>query len=380
MSAIPSIFQGQSCAADEADAVREFHTAVAQPAMELVIFFCASSYDLERLASEMALRFGSVRVVGCTTAGEIGPAGMRDRGLVGASFAAGSFTVAVTCLEHLHDFQSSDGQAAALALLRELEGRDTKARAGNTFAVVLIDGLSMREEVVVRSLHRELLPRPLIGGSAGDGLTFGKTQVFFDGRFSPDAAVVVLASTVLPFHVFKTQHFVATPQRFVVTSADPEHRIVHEINGLPAAREYARLVGIDARALKPTMFATYPVVVVIDGTNYVRSIQQVNPDGSLTFFCAIENGLVLRIAHGEGLVENLERMFEEVVRGIGPPQAVLACDCILRKLEISGSGIAAAVESVLLRHHVLGFNTYGEQFQGVHVNQTLVGIAFGEQQ
>ena len=29
------------------------------------------------------------------------------------------------------------------------------------------------------------------------------------------------------------------------------------------------------------------------------------------------------------------------------------------------------------RYHTLAFNTYGEQFQGIHVNQTLTGVAFG---
>ena len=62
---------------------------------------------------------------------------------------------------------------------------------------------------------------------------------------------------------------------------------------------------------------------------------------------------------------------------IGPPQLVLACDCILRKLEIAQSGLEDRVSDVLLRNNAVGFNTYGEQFCGVHVNQTLTGIALG---
>ena len=47
-------------------------------------------------------------------------------------------------------------------------------------------------------------------------------------------------------------------------------------------------------------------MVLIDGDYYVRSIQKVNPDGSLTFFCAIEAGVVLRMAKGVDLIANLE--------------------------------------------------------------------------
>jgi hypothetical protein len=35
------------------------------------------------------------------------------------------------------------------------------------------------------------------------------------------------------------------------------------------------------------------------------------------------------------------------------------------------------IAEVLEQNHTIGFNTYGEQFNGVHVNQTLVGIAIG---
>jgi len=109
----------------------------------------------------------------------------------------------------------------------------------------------------------------------------------------------------------------------------------------------------------------------------VRSIQKVNPDESLTFFCAIEDGLVLRVAKGIDIVENLEQAFSQLLGEIGSPQLVLACDCILRKLEICQSHLKDRVTELFLRNNTIGFNTYGEQFRGLHVNQTLVGIAIG---
>ena len=70
----PFIRIAQSCAPEARDAARAFHAAVEQPDMALVIFFCSSEYDLEVLAEEMKRLFAGVQVVGCTTAGEIGPA------------------------------------------------------------------------------------------------------------------------------------------------------------------------------------------------------------------------------------------------------------------------------------------------------------------
>jgi hypothetical protein len=372
-----SIRRAQSCSTDARQAVREFHAGVTQPDMALVIFFCSSEYDLEVLAEEMRTLFAGVQVVGCTTAGEIGSAGYCEHSLTGASFPASSFNAVSGRINCLRQFTIATGQVLVQKLLQRLESHAPQDGPENSFALLLIDGLSMREEAVTRALQSSLGSLPLVGGSAGDGVNFVRTHVYFEGCFHSDSAVLILAATPLPFKIFKTQHFVATGERLVVTEADPDLRIVKEINGLPAAQEYARILGIDACDLAPKRFAAQPVVVLIDGTNYVRSIQKVNPDNSLTFFCAIEDGLVLRVAKGVDLVENLEQAFVQIREEIGPPQLVLGCDCILRKLEIAQNCLTDRVGEVFLRNNTIGFNTYGEQFHGVHVNQTLVGIAIG---
>ena len=205
-----------------------------------------------------------------------------------------------------------------------------------------------------------------------------KVTCISEGGFHRDSAVVALVNTSAPFKTFKTQHFVPTGERAVVTAADAERRIVSEIDGWPAAEAYARLVGTSVTNLNPGWFSAHPMVVVIDGTNYVRPIQKANPDGSLTFFCAVEEGLVFRRARGVNLIGDLERAFAEIQTEIGHPQLVIGCDCILRKLEVTDGGLLERVETVFLENNVVGFNSYGEQYGGVHVNQTLAGIAIGE--
>ena len=367
----------QTCAAEARVAAREFHEGVIQPDTEMVMFFCSSNYDLDALADEMNRLFGGIPVVGCTTAGEIGPLGYRDHTLSGASFPAGACTAESGVLGELQQFAIPRGQAFAQSLLQRLEARAPGADGSNSFGFLLIDGLSIREEPVTRVLQAALGNIALFGGSAGDDLKFEKTWVFHDGAFHEDSAVLVVMSTEFPFRLFKTQHFSSLEERLVVTEADTGHRLVREINGLPAAEEYARLVGVPVADLDPSRFATSPVVVLIDGTDYVRSIQRAQPDGSLTFYCAIDEGLVLRVARGVDLVENLKQTLAGIRDELGPPQLVLACDCILRNLEVSQKGTKQAVEALLEGNNVVGFSTYGEQFGGVHVNQTLTGIAIG---
>jgi len=371
------IRRAQSSAIDARDAVREFHAAVTQPHMALVIFFCSVQHDLEALASEMRQLFAGVQVIGCTTAGEIGPKGYLDRTISGASFPSDSFAATSGRIDGLQQFESIQASSLAQDLMQRLETLEPQADASNSFALLLIDGLSVREEPVTRALQNALGRLPMVGGSAGDGLNFGETHIYSDGSFHTDSAVVVLMTTPAPFRIFKTQHFVPTDQRFVVTAADSEHRIVNEIDGWAAAERYADVLGMDVDSLDASRFAEQPIVVVIDGTNYVRAIQKVNPDGGLTFFCAIEEGLVLRGARGVDLVGNLEEAFAEIRGAIGQPQLVIGCDCILRKLEMTQRGLIDRVAKVFSDNNVVGFSTYGEQHLGVHVNQTLTGIAFG---
>lgn len=377
MTTPSQIRTAQSRATDPRQAVREFHAAVAQADMALVVFFCSSDYQLAEIAAEMRVLFAGIPVVGCTTAGEIGPEGIADHSLSGASFPAHACTVVAARLDRLQQFDMAQGRAFAQTLLQQLETRAPDADDSNSFGFLLIDGLSVREEPVTRTLQHALGQIAMIGGSAGDGLNFSATHVYHDGAFHRDSALLILVRTCLPFRIFKTQHFVSTSERMVVTGADAEHRVVTEINGLPAAQEYARLVGVAVDDLDPMRFAASPVVVLIDGVDYVRSIQKVNPDGSLTFYCAIDEGLVLRVARGVDLIDNLKQTFERLHNEIGLPQAVFGCDCILRSLEIRQSGLADQVGQILRENNTFGFNTYGEQFGGVHVNQTFTGIAIG---
>ncbi|HAU29578.1 MAG TPA: FIST domain containing protein [Rhodospirillaceae bacterium] len=374
---VPNIRTAQSCLTDTRKAAQAFHAAVAQPDMSLVVFFCSSTYDLDALAEEMNSLFAGVQVVGCTTAGEIGPAAYTNHSISGASFPAATCKAVTGLLEGLGQFDMAKGREFTQALMQNFESRVPGATSDNSFAFLLIDGMSRREEPVTHALQHELGNIQLVGGSAGDDGKFDKTHVYHDGRFHVDAAILTLINTELPFKIFKTQHFVPTDERMVVTEASPADRVVREIDGLPASLEYARKLQVETKDLNPMRFAASPVVVMIDGTDYVRAIQKANADGSLTFFCAIEDGVVLRVAHGVDLLRNLEQAFEKVRAEIGPLQLVLGCDCILRKLEIEQRNIKDRVWEILRRNNVVGFNTYGEQFCGVHVNQTFTGLAIG---
>jgi hypothetical protein len=193
----------QVSASTAAEAVRRFHAAVAQERAAFVLFFCSSSYDPAVIAQEMTRLFGAVPVVGCSTAGEIGPNGYGTTTLSGASFPASDFAATARAFPVDH-FAAETGHLLAQELLEELELLAPGAEARNTFAFMTIDGLSVPEEPVTRMLQAALGDIPLIGGSAGDDLRFIGTRVFCGGVSRERSAVLLLVSTPLPFKPFMT--------------------------------------------------------------------------------------------------------------------------------------------------------------------------------
>jgi hypothetical protein len=49
----------------------------------------------------------------------------------------------------------------------------------------------------------------------------------------------------------------------------------------------------------------------------------------------------------------------------------------LRRLETEREGIKDQIGAIFAANNVIGFATYGEQFNAMHVNQTFTGIAIG---
>ena len=373
-----AIRRGVSYSADPAEAARELSAQLGGPDSSVVVFFCSATYDLEALETHLNDRFGEAQLIGCTTAGEIGADGYVERALVGLSLPRTDFITVVERCDSLASASLLEICGLVQSLLRQLRLRAPGMNEDNTFALLLIDGLAGVEEPVLSAIARELGNIALVGGSAGDDLRFREAAIFHEGTFRSGSAALALVHTCRRFEVFKTQHITSMDKKMVITEADPVRRVVTEINAEPASVEYSRLFGVDGQTLHPMLLATHPLVVRVGGDDYVRSIRSVNEDNSLTFYCAIDEGIVLSAANANDIVSNLNVLFERIAANIGKPSAVLGFDCIFRKLELQQRRLQANASRILAENNVIGFSTYGEQFRSMHLNQTFSGVAFGE--
>jgi hypothetical protein len=340
-----------------------------------MIAFFGTEHMPESLIAALAEAFPGVPVSGCTTAGEIGPVGMMQGGIVLIAFPKDGFRIHGELIPDI-GMGVEHATETARRLKAQVATEQGRSRS-NAFALLLVDGLSNVEETVVAAIHWGLDDIPLIGGSSGDELAFRRTAVIHDGRIASRAAVLLMIESDYPFEVFKTQNFYPTPIKLVVTAADAENRIVYELNAEPAAREYASAIGLQPDELGPFSFASYPLVVKVGGDYYCRSIRNMNPDGSLSFFCAIDEGLVFTVARPQDMLQSTAAMLDELDSRLGGIEVVIGFDCILRRLDAETRQIRRELDTLYQKYSVAGFHTYGEQFNAMHLNQTLTGIAFG---
>lgn len=358
------------------ESVRAIRLAIGDGRFQHIIAFFSIEHDMRVLLSEFEAAFPETPISGCSTAGEIGPLGMMQGGLVVIAFPEQGFRVLSESIPHAG--QPGVERATEIARRMKIQASDGHSRImGNVFALMLTDGMSNTEEALTAAVHWGLDNIELIGGSAADGLAFRRTVLIHKGRIVSASALLFVIESAFPVKVFKTQNFEPTPIKLVVTAANTENRVVYELNAEPAAREYAAAIGLMPDDLGPFSFASYPLVVKIGGDYYCRSIRNMNPDGSLSFFCAIDEGLVFTVARPRDMVRSTLETLEQVDRQLGGTDLIIGFDCILRRLDAESRQVRYAVDDIYRRFGVTGFHTYGEQYNAMHLNQTLTGIAFG---
>lgn len=272
---------------------------------------------------------------------------------------------------------ASDVQAVVKGAWQRLGWTADEVDPERQVCLLFIDGLRGVEENISAWLADALKSVPLAGGSAGDDLSFAQTWVYDEHGAWSDAATQLFAKseTAGPIRVIKHQHFVTTPKALVVTVV--EGRTVKELDGYPALEAYARVLGKTPEEVDGDVTFLNPVVFSCNGELYLRSIQAIGDDGSVTFYCAVEEGMVLDIGGHKEMPDALKTD----LAALDSAEFRLGFNCILRALEATGAEKHDDLGAILNARceSMIAFDTYGGQLNGLHINQTLVAVAFGTQ-
>ncbi|AUW60681.1 hypothetical protein C1T17_20680 (plasmid) [Sphingobium sp. SCG-1] len=370
---------GTSCLDDTEQAVRSVLRQLEWPDLAGAMIFCSNRYDLSVVSNVLSECVQNVRVIGCTSAGELTPSGMDSGTITAIGFPDTDFSFTTAFIDNLETFDGIAAQKAIrTAAAKSIESSRRLGDKLNRAAIFLMDGLSHRDELVTVTVQDALGGIPMVGGSSGDRIAFRDAFVFHDGAFRSNCAVVGILSTLRPMKVFRAQYYVPRDEKMVITSANVANRIALELNAEPAALEYARLTGVSVADLGPEVFAAHPPMVRAGGEYYARSIQCVNPDNSLTFYCAIDEGIVMTLGESTDIVRELEQLFAGLADEVSGVDKIIGFDCVLNSIEVAHRQLTSAVSNLFAQQGVVGFSSYGEQFGSLHVNQTLTGLAIGK--
>lgn len=357
---------------DERSAARDAARQIAVKDACFMLAFLPGGMDATLIAQTLEEVMGGVPVFGCSTAGQITSLGYDTDALMLLAFPKAHFRCASLLLEPLNPISTTTIAAMAQRHAQKFQ----RTARWNRLGLIFADGLCKQEDILISTLETVIGDMPIFGGSAGDGLRFEQAYVLHKGKSYRNAAVLLLLETDLPFEGVEFDHFLPSGSKMIITDADPDERRVFEINGAPAAQEYARLVGCAEQDLSPEIFAENPLLIEYKDRHYVRAISNAHEDGALSFLAAIDDGLIMTLGQGQEIIQTLQSGLDVRDEKGRAPDFILGFDCVLRKLEIEQKQLSAQVCDVLRTTRVLGFNTYGEQHCGVHMNQTFVGVAF----
>lgn len=335
----------------------------------LVLAFGPRGEEIQALSAGLSADLGrDCLVLACSSAGGFAFGGYDDEKTILIAFPRRHFRAGAVWLENLAQTPVMEWMRA----LRPLERMPDTAELPNHFGLLLIDGASGHEELVTATCEAVIPSLMVVGGSAADGLRFGRTHLAMNGDEHPVAAIFCRVATDFDIEEIILDHFVPEGEKIVVTDGDPEHRTIRELNAEPAAHEYARLIGVAPEDLSPALFASHPLIETQGGRHFVRAISGKDGEHGLSLMSAIETGAILGIGRAESLAARLAARLE----AMPPAELVLGFDCVLRRIAVEQAGEESRVAALYADHRVAGFATYGEQHGGFHVNQTFVGLAF----
>lgn len=370
------IFTAHSDSPDTASAVGDVLADLSRRDAEFVLLLHGPNHTGEALASGLARQAGT-RFFGCSTSGEIIPSGYRDNTIAAIGFERGAFSCVSRRIEGLNGFGFQQARDLVLSMQWELRRQAPASNSSNTFALLLIDSLSQAEEFVAAALGNELGTIHLVGGSSGDNWQLRRTPVLYEGAYFDDSAVLLLVHSTLEFRHYNFHNFMASDKRGVITAATPARRLVHEINGMTAVTEYARLCALDEATLDQEVLAMHPAIITVGDRAYPRGFMQILDDGSLQCACAIDEGVVFRVATQMDYVAQLKDAFARIRHDLGENLMVLGFECAARRQLVRQRQLEKAVFEQFGICNVWGFSCMGEQSNSLNMNNSFNCLAFG---
>ncbi|NVJ20923.1 MULTISPECIES: FIST signal transduction protein [Myxococcus] len=352
----------------------------------LVTMFASRNRDQHALNRAVRERLPpGTRLVGATTAGELDNTGIHE-GSVVLSALSGDLEVGLGLGTGLSVDAISAGQAAIKRACEDLGVRQQDLDPRRFVGLVIDDGFRYKKEELLLGILERSQTLVLVGGGASDDSRDPARQsalVHVDGEVATDAVLVALFRTSAPWGALRSHWYVPTGEKLTITKVDESHTRALEIDGRPAAKRYAEILGVeDVRDLEfgtPQGFAVRPTALRVGREYFIRAAWRPQEDGSILFANLLEEGTELELMR-LGDMAGMTRQFftEEVPRRVQNPQAALLFHCGGRMWYAHATNtVSQLAETLKAAPTAAGMNVHFEIYSGFHINTTLTTLVFG---
>lgn len=331
-----------------------------------VIVLASVAFDQERMLAGIREELpDETPLIGCTTAGEITPAGPQERSVAVLAMRGEGVSFYPVKAENISDDMRGSGEALG-------SGLTDAAESDLSGAFVFSDGLSGNGTEVVRGVLSVLgVQFPFIGGAAGDDGAMKQTHQYYQGEVLTNAAVALGISGDIGFVAGARSGWKPVGAAHTITKA--EGQLIQEIDGKPAFSIYEEAFGKEKAQEYRTPLSeeciTHPLGMKVEGEEeiMIRSPLKFGDDGSIVLGAeAIEGAEVyLMVGTVKDAHSAAELNLKELKGNFGSdfPRLMFISECVTRKIffgEKVTDEFAMLTELVGSDVPVFGLFSYGQ--------------------
>jgi hypothetical protein len=355
----------------------------------LVLVFCSVGYDLTALLEAVRANVGAgTAIAGCSTLGQVALPVPSNDGVFVAALGGTGFQVSTRVGRDASQRRREAGGDAAECI--------ADISLPNQVVMLLVDGVAGQQHEIVRGAYSVVgADVPLVGGCAGDELTYSRTYQFHGTgeavEVLSDAVVGIALGSEAALGIGIAHGWRKRGDAMIVTSSSEGH--LYQLDNEPALDVYLRRVGgtyadlDDPDAFRKSAFKR-PLGLSRRSGEDIRVLHGGDvTDGSLTCLADVPQGALawLMESDDESLLDGAVDSCTQAVEELGgvEPIGVLIFDCGARKVMLGPDGTpleTAAISKIVGDVPFGGFYTYGEVARtrgarGMH-HLTFVSLAF----
>jgi hypothetical protein len=354
----------------------------AQP--KLVTLFASRDRDHAALNRAVRARLPNVRLVGATTGGEIDRTGIHN-GTAVLGALSGDLEVGIGLGRDLSGNAVAAGETALDRACAELGTRADQLSTKRYVAMVIDDAFQFKKEELLLGIMSKNQGLVAVGGGASDHEPDPAKQsslLHVDGEVEGNAAAVVLFKTDAPWAALRSHWYHPTGRTLRITKVDSSAKRALEIDGKPAAKRYAELLGVtpdDLEFGKPKGFAVMPTALRVGREYFIRAPWKPLDDGSILYANMLEEGCELELVQIGDTVGDTRRFFEtELPQKVPNASAAILFHCSGRYWYAQSTDTVGAIgRTFAAGPPCVGLNVHFEIYCSFHINTTLTSLVFG---